>query len=209
MSTRTRLAVTLVGMALSGSSLACQCGWLIPWPPTDPLCAEAPFSPPALELEESDLMGTWEAHYRSRVDTLILKGDGSFKQVYRDPTAWDYVYETGWNQWWLERFADGRVRLHLQGARYYISGITTGELDGFTYPGPKRDPDSRGNPGALRWLFYDPFAHEHLEMLRELVLTVRVDSGREVLLHHMSYSSDEGFGLTGCQDRHFRRIDGP
>lgn len=208
MSIRRQLTVILLAVALLGSALACQCGWLIPWPPTDPLCAEAPFWPPPSDLEECDLVGTWEARYHSRVDTLMLKGDGKFKQVYRDPTARDYVYETGWNEWRLERFADGRVRLHLEGARYYIRGISIGERDGYTYSGPKGVPDSSGEPEGLPWLFYDPFGHDHLEMVRELVLTVRVDSAGELLLHHMSYSSDEGFGLTGCQERHFRRVDG-
>lgn len=209
MSIRRQLTVILLAVALLGSALACQCGWLIPWPPTDPLCAEAPFLPPDPELEEFDLAGTWEAHYRSRVDRLVLKGDGTFKQVYRDPTAGDYLYETGWNEWRLERFADGRIRLHLEGARYYIRGISIGERDGYTYPGPKGGPDSSGEAEGLPWLFYDPFSRDHLEMVRELVLTVRVDSAGELLLHHMSYSSDEGFGLTGCQQHHFRRVDEP
>lgn len=206
MSIRRQLTVILLAVALLGSALGCQCLWLIPWT-TDPLCAEAPFWPPASDLEESDLVGTWEARYGSRVDTLILKGDGTFKQVYRDPTARDYAYETGWNEWRLERFPDGRIRLHLEGARYYIGGISLGELDGYTYPGPKGGPDSSGEPGGVPWLFIDPFTRDDLEMVRELVLTVRVDSARELLLHHMSYTSDEGFSLSGCQRRHFRRVD--
>ncbi len=154
-------------------------------------------------------MGTWESRYGRSVDTFVLREDGTFKQTYEDVYATDYVYETPWNRWQIERFPDGRIRLHLQGARYYIDGISIGELDGYTYPGPKGGPDSSGEPGGVPWLFIDPFTRDDLEMVRELVLTVRVDSSGELLLHHMSYTSDEGFSLSGCQRRHFRRVEGP
>lgn len=209
MSIRSRLGLTILAIALLALSLACQCGWLIPWPPTDPLCSEAPFSSPEPGFEQSDLVGTWEARYGSRVDTVILKGDGTFKQVYRDATARDYVYETPWKEWRLERFPDGRIRLHLQGARYYIRGITIGELRGITGGGADKDVHPTREPGALPYPFYDPFGREHLHMVGELILTVRVDSSAEFLLHHMTYSSEEGFGMIGCQTKHFRRIEGP
>ncbi|MGB3904008.1 MAG: hypothetical protein WBB22_03735, partial [Anaerolineae bacterium] len=189
--------------------LACQCGWLIPWPPADPLCAEAPFLAPNPEFDEFDLVGVWEARYGSRVDTLILKDDGTFKQVYRDPTAEDYVYETAWNKWWLERFPDGRVRMHLPGGRYYIDGVTIAELDGYAYGGPSGNRESTPEAGALPYPFYDPFGKERLHMIGELVLTVRVDSSGELLLHHMTYSSEEGFAMIGCQRSHFRRLETP
>ncbi len=209
MTIRRHLTVILLAVALLGSAVACQCGWLIPWPPTDPLCAEAPFMPPDAETAESDLVGTWESRYGRSVDTLLIRPDGTFKQVYQDGYASGYVYETPWSEWWLERFPHGRLRVHLQGARYYIDGISIGERDGYTYLGPKRDPDTSSEPEGLPWLFYDPFSGDHFEMVRELVLTIRVDSSGELLLHHMSYTSDEGFSLSGCQRRHFRRVEGP
>jgi hypothetical protein len=209
MTIESRLAAVGVAVAVLSVGLGCQCGWLIPWPPTDPLCAEAPYSPPPSDFEEQDLVGTWETRYGPRVDVLTLRGDGRFKQVYHDLTQANYAFETPWNEWWIEQFGHGRVRLHLQGARYYIRGTNIGELDGYTYPGPRGGSNSSDGAGALPWLFYDPFAGEHLEMVGELILNVRMDSNGALLLHHMSYSSDGGFAMSGCEQDHFRRVATP
>lgn len=196
-----RLHIALLAIAVLALGLACQCGWLIPWPPTDPLCAEAPFSPPAPELEESDLVGTWETHYNNDVDVdrLILKSDGTFKQIYEERVAHVlrlYSYETPWNHWWVEPFPDGRAQVHLEGARYFYAGKTIADLEGMGF-----------GPEPLPWLFHDPFGDEYLEMVGELILNVRIDSKGQLLLHHMSPGSDGDFSMTGCQTSHFRRVE--
>jgi hypothetical protein len=207
MTRRSRLAAVGVTIALLSMGLGCQCLWLIPWPPADPLCAEAPFSPPHSDFGEQDLVGTWQTQYGRRIDTLTLRSDGTFKQVYSDPTKGDYQYETAWNRWWLEHFADGRVRLHLEGARYYVAGTRIGELDGHTWgEGDKDSTDSTHEGGALPWPFYDPFSLDHLEMVGELILNVRMDSTGELLLHHMSHGADGGFAMSGCEQDHFRPV---
>jgi hypothetical protein len=209
MSTKGRAVAVAVAAVVVCLSLGCQCGWLIPWPPTDPLCAEAPYSPPPSDFDEEELVGSWKTSYGRRTDELILRGDGTFKQVYRDPTQGDYVYETSWNEWGLERFTDGRIRLHLQGARYYVAGTRIGELDGYAREQGSNDTDSADKPQAVPWPFYDPFIQQHLEMVRELMLNVRLDSHGELLLHHMSYTSDAGFAMSGCQEQQFRRAETP
>lgn len=85
-------------------------------------------NPPAT-LQELDMVGTWKADYGSRrgVDKLILRADGTFKQIYENRRE-NYTFETPWNKWWLERFPDGRVRVHLKGARYYLGGIPVAEI---------------------------------------------------------------------------------
>jgi hypothetical protein len=92
-------------------------------------CVQAPYLPPPTTFKDEDLVGTWQAHYDGSVDTLILKADGTFKQVYEDRHEEDYVYETPWNEWSVDRYP-GRVRIYLQGGRYYPAGIYMAEWDG-------------------------------------------------------------------------------
>ncbi|HUW95932.1 MAG TPA: hypothetical protein VMW58_09090 [Anaerolineae bacterium] len=158
-------------------------------------------------------MGTWETRYAGwpagDLDRLILRGDGAFRQVYENYILKDYVYQTQWEEWWLERFPDGRVRVHLEGARYYASGITIAELEGLGIPCPTSQPGCTGEPRLPPHSFYDPFAREYLYMEGELVLNVRVDSTGEFLLHHMWYHSDGGFAIADCEGEQFRRVQAP
>ena len=158
-------------------------------------------NPPAT-LRESDLVGTWKADYGRYhgVDTLILRADGTFKQVYENQRE-DHIYETPWNKWWLERFPDGRVRVHLKGARYYLSGIRMAEEEGVM----PRLVVTGGDPRP----FDDPFDPERrfrsVHMVRKLVLNVRVLPSGELVLAHMLASSEEGFGDADL----FHRVETP
>lgn len=144
-------------------------------------------NPPAT-LQESDLVGTWKADYGRYhgVDMLILRADGTFKQVYENQRE-DYVYETPWNKWWLERFPDGRVRLHLKGARYFLDGIRWAEKEGLISTFPQ-----------TAWPYHDPFdprrRYRSVKMVGELILNVRVLPSGELVLDHMWPSSEWGFG---------------
>jgi hypothetical protein len=148
-------------------------------------------NPPAA-FQESDLVGTWEADYgyHRGDDRLILRADGTFKQIYKN-LADDYVYETPWNEWSVEHFSDGRVRLHLKGARYYLAGIRTAEEEGVI-------PTSLALVGGEPWPFTDPFDPEHryrsVHMVRKLILNVRRLPSGELVLAHMWHSSSWGFG---------------
>jgi hypothetical protein len=144
---------------------------------------EAPYSDPLATFEDSDLAGTWEAHYGDgAVDRLIIRADGTFKQIYRDRT---YAYETPWSKWWVERFPDGKVQVHLEGARYYSEFTEQDEL------------------------FYDPFADELVKMDGELILNVRRLSSGELVLHHMWTHGDRGFAIIGGDSEMFRCIQTP
>jgi hypothetical protein len=181
---------------------ACTCvQFMVPLVPQDPICVEAPYSDPPPQLHDADLVGGWSTAYDGATDQLIIRADGTFKQVYEERIAVVvrlHRFETCWNPWWVERSPDGRIRVHLEGARYYPRGSGIAELDGMGY-----------GPAPLPWLFHDPFADEYVEMVGKLVLNVRVDSGGELLLHHMFYHSDEGFVVSGCQSEYFRRVDTP
>lgn len=171
-------------------------------------CLEAPYSVPPAALGSQDLTGTWETRYGRGVDRLIFRADGTFRQVFERRVGFiltDYVYETPWNEWRLERFSDGRVRVHMQGARYYLDGVRLAELDG-THFGSS---EFWGGGSPPPYGFYDPFAKETVYMVGELILNVRTDSTGQLLLHHMWSSPERGFVVLGCEQEQFRRVDTP
>jgi hypothetical protein len=66
-------------------------------------------------FQESDLIGTWVASYWSHdTDTLIIREDGTYKQIYNDPDS-SFHYESDWQEWWTEPRPSGYLRLHLKG----------------------------------------------------------------------------------------------
>ena len=155
-------------------------------------CVQAPYLPPPATFDDGDLVGIWRAHYDGRVDTLILNADGTFKQVYEERQREDYVYETPWNEWWVERYPDGRARVYLKGARFYEQGRVIAE-EGGCY----RD-----------WMFYDQVAKKYVTMPDTLVVNLRVDSSGEPLLLHLSCTSGVTGGLLGCEGSIFRQVEG-
>jgi hypothetical protein len=156
------------------------------------MCLQAPYSPPPATVGEIDLVGTWEAHYGRSVDRLMLSPDGTFKQVYTSGYVEGYVYETGWNSWGVQRLGDGRVRVRLEGARFYPDGIAVAEEGGW---------------GHGTQSFYDPITVRPVDMDGRLVLNVRVDPGGELILYHMWSTGDQGFAMTGCEMDFFRRVE--
>jgi hypothetical protein len=83
-------------------------------------------------LDVSGVAGTWradydEAYFRARcgyavagVETLTLKADGTYQQVYSDGRG--YVYESPWNNWYLDEYRGSSV-VRLAAARFYPLGI--------------------------------------------------------------------------------------
>lgn len=158
-------------------------------------------SPSAVKF--TDLEGVWIARYSFwknwGIDTLTIKSDGTFRQVY-ERSKEKYVFDSGWNQWTLEETPTGVVRLHLQGGRYYLGGISMGEYDG-KLPCIQNDCALEGMP----LLFYDPFTKENIHMVGELLLVVQLDSDNRLILHHVYTDSDEGFPLIGGNTEIFHR----
>jgi hypothetical protein len=80
-----------------------------------------------LRLESTELVGVWKTTYQdfgpfeiSGTETITLKADGTYQQVYKDGL---YVYKSPWYQWWLEK---GRI-IHLEHGRFYLYGTTWAE----------------------------------------------------------------------------------
>ena len=158
------------------------------------MCLAAPYGNPPPGLGESELVGTWEARYGRSVDRLVLKTDGTFKQAYASGYVEGYIYETAWNSWGVQRLRDGRVRVLLQGARFYPDGIAVAEEGGWGH-------------GAES--FCDPMSVHPVDMDGKLVLNVRVDPDGLLILYHMWSTGDQGFALIGCERGIFRRVQSP
>lgn len=181
MSRTINLIMSLCSIAILSMGLGCLCSRAL----FSPRCVlEAPYFNTPADLDESELVGTWEARYMEwGVDTLTLRSDGAFKQVFQDIECEDCGSETEWNQWWLERFPDGRVWLHLERARYYPQPVVGG--------------------------LWDPVTDERVHAMLELVVSVRMDSSGELLLLHMWPAADHGFAIIGCECFQFNRVGFP
>jgi len=167
-------------------------------------CTESYDNPPS-GLAESDLIGSWVANYsETRSERLILMADGTYTQIYTDSRD-SYRYENTGNLWWLELFSNGNVYIHLEDGRYYLAGETIAELYGRNEPCPPDFPNCLWNNQPR--IFYDPYANESIEMVDELLLTIRIDQNENIIFHHMWTSSDRGFAIIGGQSELFRMVD--
>lgn len=168
-------------------------------------CTASSYGNPPRNLQESDLIGIWEVQYdNNSIDKLIIREDGTYKQQYQNMDT-NYVFESGWSPFWIEKISDGRVYIHFEGARYYSSGERIAELDGMGDPCPTDTPNCISGNSPRR--FYDPYGKDDVEMVKELVLTIRVDSDGNIVFHHLWTSIDRGFAIFGGQADIFRRID--
>ena len=127
-------------------------------------------------LEASDLVGTWRADYDedyfgrrcwytvTGVETVSLRTDGTYQQVYDDGRG--YVYTSPWNSWYLED-RKGSAILHLEGGRFYPLGTEFAEAlaDGSSHY--HSDDDGTGKPLDLD--------------ATEVILHVRTKSGQRSL----------------------------
>jgi hypothetical protein len=103
---------------------------------------------PPKTFQELDLMGTWLARPGTATDTLILKEDHTYKQIYNNPVTGKH-FESGWQEWRIEHRPNGIPYLHLQGM-WMCSGGTGADCG---RPGGGTD-DSRIDPceGRLVWM---------------------------------------------------------
>lgn len=151
---------------------------------------------PSANIQMSDLEGEWQAQYGSGVtDKLILRSDGTFREVFEDVKK-NYVFDSGWNNWTIEKSSKELARLRFQAGRYYLEGITLAETNG------RKNPKSPCLDGDCSWgleprIFYDPFSDEVVNMVDELLLVPLIDSNGKIILHHIWTSSDRGFALIG------------
>jgi hypothetical protein len=153
------------------------------------------FDKPPSTLKEFDLVGTWQAKYGvERIDTITLREDGTYKQVYRQPDG--YFYESPWNRWYLEYRPSGWIYVHLEGMRYYKEEVELAESGG-------RWPTTMPKVGGEPMLFYDPGEDRDIEMLDKVILRVAgLDSVPRgiVLAHLLAFPDTSGSIFTLCRE---------
>ena len=147
------------------------------------------FSNPKSDLEISDLVGVWTAHYSpNEIDMITIDADGNFTQLYKNVRK-DYIFDSEKQQISLEKLAGGAFHLHLPGARYYLEGTSV----------------ATGNTPLWKISFYDPFADDFVEMVDELILVILTKPDGTLILHHLWTSSDRGFLLFDANSEIFYR----
>jgi hypothetical protein len=68
-------------------------------------------------FQEADLVGTWGPAYGTNGhSTLIVKENGTYKQIYNNPITGQH-FESDWHKWWVEYRQSGIPNLHLEKMR--------------------------------------------------------------------------------------------
>jgi hypothetical protein len=112
-------------------------------------------NPPPESFSESDLIGTWVGERSGNTDTLIIQGDGRYKQIIQNSYP-KFDFESEWLPWRLEFEADGRPYVHFEGMHLCAYWV---EMDCHEVGG-----------GDLIW--YDPCKKVWIKMPDEGVLIV-------------------------------------
>ena len=98
-------------VAIIGGALLVACTRM----PVGDVTLECPELPATFHQE--DLVGTWAASYSlNDSDVLIIRSDGTYKQIYDDPDAGRH-FESDWLKWQIEFRESNFARLHLNGMR--------------------------------------------------------------------------------------------
>ena len=108
----------LIFLFMASLLLSCQALSNNPTPTALPVTAENKFCPiPPSDFKESDLLGSWVANYHlNDKDTLIIRNDGLYKQIYENPSD-GLRYESEWQEWWIEYRDSGYIRVHFRKMR--------------------------------------------------------------------------------------------
>lgn len=150
---------------------------------------EAPYEP-VLDVEVKDLVGTWCRRSHRGIETLIIREDMTFRQIYLERSG--YVYDTPWSHWEIERLPQGGTRVHLYGARWFYMGGGYAE---------------RHNLDSM----FDLFVDEFVDTKGQLVLVVRRFRSGEMILHHLWDAGGDtaAFPLIGGSEMYFRKVGPP
>jgi len=143
---------------------------------------------PPEDFSEIDLEGVWQATRLPDRDTLIIRGDGTYKQVIHkenlDYEGSEFNYESEWLTWYMESTESGYFYLHMEGLRL-CAGIL------------RRDCEIVGG-GERKW--YDPCRGQYIPMENKGVLVVLGDKSylnrppRGIQLMLLTSSSEHSWG---------------
>ncbi len=137
---------------------------------------------PPQNFQESYLVGTWQAHYGvNRIDTLIIRSDGYYQQIYHEPNG--YNYEGSWNKWYIEYGNKNKIYLHLEKMVFFPLG---------------REWSQNGSQNLFSDIqpFYNPDEDTSVKMINEIILRIHRVEGRwaprNIILVHMVTDPDMG-----------------
>jgi hypothetical protein len=146
---------------------------------------------PPETFQESDLVGTWVARYgHSATDTLIIKSDGTYKQIYTNSIT-GYHFESDWLKWWIDYTESGIPHLYMQEMR---------KCDGIS------EDCRREGGGGGDSLWFDYCEERLIHMRGEVVLLVVgvperfAQPLRGILLRQLSINSDSFAGTFLLQE---------
>jgi hypothetical protein len=165
-----------------------------------------PYFNPPTSISEKEIVGTWEVHYWWGEELIDIRENGTYIQKYYDTNPNGYVFQTNIEPWWMERFEDGRVRIHFVNARFFVAGVEESEKLG-TYSLPFCIPQALCIDGKMIFptSFFDPVADEIVHMQGELVLNLRADNFGNIYLTHMWRSSEGGYAIIGGEMEIYQR----
>jgi hypothetical protein len=161
---------------------------------------QAPFADPSQSFAKTDLVGVWETHYAEGFEKLEIKTDNTFRQIYFSNNAENNLFTEG--TWRIEEFSDGRKRIHLVGAHYFLAGWGFSLNNGLIPCGDKCDTSITQPP----FFYYDPIAGEQITQVGELILNIRMRPDGKLIMMHMWQSSDQGFALFGGNQEVFTKV---
>jgi hypothetical protein len=96
-------------LALTAGLLACKSFSLTQTPDNGLACL-----PPPESFREADLVGVWVANYFEDIDKLLIRSDGTYKQIFSSESI---TFESDWQKWWIEYKPEGYALVHLTGMR--------------------------------------------------------------------------------------------
>jgi hypothetical protein len=179
--------------------------------PNIELLLDVPFSIPSESFRAEDLVGTWRVSYMEwGTDTIVIRPDGSYKQIYKEKHGDNYTFESPWNKWFLEKLKDGGFYIHFVDGKYFMDGKEFAIISGGTDL-PCADGDFLCKVNIkIPFTLYDWTRNEFVDSTNELILNVRVDPhNNETLLFHLWSSPDRGFPLIGGKSEFFQKDDSP
>lgn len=105
---------TLITLLISIGVFAFLCLGTLPLTSSNEKNDEIVCVPLPENFKETDLVGTWEGRYFGYVDKLIIRADGTYKQIFSSDSL---NFESDWQEWSFEYQSDGLGRLILAGMR--------------------------------------------------------------------------------------------
>lgn len=135
-------------------------------------------------FRESDLVGTWIGSEFGHVDTLVIRADGTYQQVYTGNPEFENTakFISPWNRWTLEYRPNGSIWLHLRGMRRCDSVESICNNPGGGLP-----------DGSVAYFPCEPGDVAEIGEVLLMVAGTRGDAPRGIVLYHAKLAGSEWY----------------